>query len=235
MKLNSSLSAYQPNQVLHFPATLRLSVIQFCAVTGLHDLASECLYVIGIEQDLKSKMLVAACSKGFITVSRLGHSSSLLCVYEQYHQILNTSLLTYQILCMNGIWFAMGFLKNPKLVTCYAFVFWSKCLKLCVHQMNYGSILVSKVYRKRKERRIWDLCSQLMDALREQIISDGLEWVWTQVMLKTHLRTVHISFLSACSEQNSWYTSDWIWTQAWQNDEERCLLHFCSFCSKDIV
>ncbi|XP_070193267.1 leucine-rich repeat serine/threonine-protein kinase 2-like isoform X2 [Littorina saxatilis] len=35
--------------------------------TGLHDLASECLYVIGIEQDLKSRMLVAACSKGFFT------------------------------------------------------------------------------------------------------------------------------------------------------------------------
>ncbi|KAK3762803.1 hypothetical protein RRG08_040498 [Elysia crispata] len=33
---------------------------------GLHDLASECLYVIGIEQDLKSRMLLAACSKGFI-------------------------------------------------------------------------------------------------------------------------------------------------------------------------
>jgi len=43
--------------------------------------------------------------------------------------------------------------------------------------MKYGSILVSKVYRKRKERRIGNLCSQLMDALREQIISDGLEWV----------------------------------------------------------
>nr|KAG5687425.1 hypothetical protein BaRGS_019824 [Batillaria attramentaria] len=34
---------------------------------GLHDLASECLYVIGIEQDLKSRMLVAACSKGYIS------------------------------------------------------------------------------------------------------------------------------------------------------------------------
>ncbi|GFR73438.1 leucine-rich repeat serine/threonine-protein kinase 2-like [Elysia marginata] len=33
---------------------------------GLHDLASECLYVIGIEQDLKSRMLLAACCKGFI-------------------------------------------------------------------------------------------------------------------------------------------------------------------------
>ncbi|CAL1534532.1 unnamed protein product [Lymnaea stagnalis] len=33
---------------------------------GLHDLASECLYVIGIEQDLKSRMLLTACSKGFI-------------------------------------------------------------------------------------------------------------------------------------------------------------------------
>ncbi|XP_025107353.1 leucine-rich repeat serine/threonine-protein kinase 2-like isoform X2 [Pomacea canaliculata] len=34
---------------------------------GLHDLASECLYVIGIEQDLKSRMLVSACSKGFLS------------------------------------------------------------------------------------------------------------------------------------------------------------------------
>ncbi|XP_076447984.1 leucine-rich repeat serine/threonine-protein kinase 2-like [Babylonia areolata] len=34
---------------------------------GLQFLASECLYVLGIEQDLKSRMLVAACSKGFIT------------------------------------------------------------------------------------------------------------------------------------------------------------------------
>ncbi|XP_059152219.1 leucine-rich repeat serine/threonine-protein kinase 2-like [Physella acuta] len=33
---------------------------------GLHDLASECLYVIGIEQDLKSRMLLTACTKGFI-------------------------------------------------------------------------------------------------------------------------------------------------------------------------
>ncbi|CAG5133127.1 unnamed protein product, partial [Candidula unifasciata] len=33
---------------------------------GLHDLASECLYVLGIEQDLKSRMLRAACSKGYI-------------------------------------------------------------------------------------------------------------------------------------------------------------------------
>ncbi|XP_055882524.1 leucine-rich repeat serine/threonine-protein kinase 2-like isoform X3 [Biomphalaria glabrata] len=33
---------------------------------GLHDLASECLYVIGIEQDLKSRMLLTACSKGFL-------------------------------------------------------------------------------------------------------------------------------------------------------------------------
>ncbi|KAH9504825.1 hypothetical protein Btru_062039 [Bulinus truncatus] len=34
---------------------------------GLHDLASECLYVIGIERDLKSRMLLTACSKGFLS------------------------------------------------------------------------------------------------------------------------------------------------------------------------
>ncbi|KAK6177346.1 hypothetical protein SNE40_015465 [Patella caerulea] len=33
---------------------------------GLHDLASECLYVIGCEQNLKSSMLLAACAKGFL-------------------------------------------------------------------------------------------------------------------------------------------------------------------------
>ncbi|XP_035828110.1 leucine-rich repeat serine/threonine-protein kinase 2 isoform X2 [Aplysia californica] len=33
---------------------------------GLHNLASECLYVLGIEQDLKSRMLLTACSRGFI-------------------------------------------------------------------------------------------------------------------------------------------------------------------------
>ena len=124
----------------------------------------------------------------------------LFSVYEQYHQIPNTSLLTYLPNPMHE-WnlICSGIFLNPKLGTCTAFVLWSKCLKLRVHQMKYGSILVSKVYRKRKERRIGDLCSQLMDALRGQIISDGLEWVWTQVMLKTHLRTVHISFLSAMS------------------------------------
>ena len=108
MKLNSSLSAYQPNQLLRFPATLRLSVIQFCAVTGLHDLASECLYVIGIEQDLKSRMLVAACSKGFVTVSIDLDILDLFSVNE----IPNTGLLTHltnplhewNLIC-NGIFF----------------------------------------------------------------------------------------------------------------------------------
>ena len=38
-------------------------------LSGLHDLASECLYVIGCVQNLKSRMLLSACDKGYLAVS----------------------------------------------------------------------------------------------------------------------------------------------------------------------
>lgn len=54
------------------------SVLSFCVLsditTGVQDLASECLYVLGLEQVLRSKMLVSACSAVNLPVCSTGET-----------------------------------------------------------------------------------------------------------------------------------------------------------------